>query len=165
MNSLGTVNCDLDQYDEAEKNFCESVALYKKLNGDKHSSVADKYNNLGIVKRKKGEFEKAIKHYESAYQIKEQIFGENNLGGAVILQNIAIAHKKLKNMIKLSNILKVHCKSKNYYVEIAVQSFVQLMIIWREFIMKNSSLIWQSHSIQLLLKSIGTLIVQLIEII
>ncbi|CAD8085666.1 unnamed protein product [Paramecium primaurelia] len=97
MNSLGTVNCDLEQYDEAEKNFCESVALYKKLNGDKHSSVADGYNNLGIVKRKKGEFEKAIKHYEQAYQIKEQIFGENNLGGAVILQNIAMAHKKLKN--------------------------------------------------------------------
>ncbi|CAD8098168.1 unnamed protein product [Paramecium sonneborni] len=97
MNSLGTVNCDLEQYEEAEKNFCESVALYKKLNGDKHSSVADGYNNLGIVKRKKGEFEKAIKHYEQAYQIKEQIFGENNLGGAVILQNIAMAHKKLKN--------------------------------------------------------------------
>lgn len=67
MNSLGTVNCDLEQYEEAEKYFTESLSLYKKLNGDKHSSVADGYNNLGIVKRKKGEFEKAIKHYEQAY--------------------------------------------------------------------------------------------------
>ena len=54
LNSLGTVNCDLGLFDESEKNYQESVISYKKMYGDKHSSVADAYNNLGIVKRKKG---------------------------------------------------------------------------------------------------------------
>jgi len=43
LNSLGTVNCDLKLYDDSEKCFQDSVLLYKKLNGDKHSSVADAY--------------------------------------------------------------------------------------------------------------------------
>jgi Tfp pilus assembly protein PilF len=64
LNSLGTLNCDLGLFDEAEKNYLESIVFYKKIHGDKHSSVADAFNNLGIVKRKKGEFDKAIKYYE-----------------------------------------------------------------------------------------------------
>lgn len=67
LNSLGTVNCDLEYYEESEKYFQESVLLYKKINGEKHSSVADAINNIGIVKRKKGEYDKAIKFYEQAY--------------------------------------------------------------------------------------------------
>ena len=64
LNSLGTVNCDLNELDEAEKNYSESASLYKKIHGDKHTSVADAYNNIGIVKRKKGDFKGAIKFYE-----------------------------------------------------------------------------------------------------
>jgi tetratricopeptide (TPR) repeat protein len=65
------VNCDLNALDEAEKNYLESAQLYKKLYGDKHTSVADAYNNIGIVKRKKCDYKGAIKYYEQAYAIKE----------------------------------------------------------------------------------------------
>ena len=67
LNSIGTVNCDLDNLDEAEKNYIESATLYKKIHGDKHTSVADAYNNIGIVKRRKGDYKGAIKYYEQAY--------------------------------------------------------------------------------------------------
>lgn len=64
LNSLGTVNCDIGDLDEAERNYIESAALYKKIYGDKHTSVADAYNNIGIAKRKKGDYKGAIKYYE-----------------------------------------------------------------------------------------------------
>lgn len=60
LNSLGTINCDIDNLDEAEKNYTESLKLYKKLHGNKHTSVADAYNNIGIVLRKKGDNKNAI---------------------------------------------------------------------------------------------------------
>jgi tetratricopeptide (TPR) repeat protein len=87
----------LGEFDEAEKNYTDSLALYKKTYGDKHTSVADAFNNIGIVRRKKGDYTGAIKYYEKAYNIKEKVFGENNLGGALILSNIGLAHRKQDN--------------------------------------------------------------------
>lgn len=98
LNNMGTVNCDLGQLDEAERNYLDCLAYYKKIHGEKHTSVGDAYNNLGIVKRKKGEYEKAIKCYEAAYHIKEQVFGENNLGVALILGNLGMAYRKLGDL-------------------------------------------------------------------
>lgn len=92
---LGTVNCDMELFDEAEKNYLEAASIFKKLYGDKNTSFADAFNNLGIIRRKKGDFRGAIKYYELALKIKDLGFGENNLGGALILSNIGLAYRKL----------------------------------------------------------------------
>lgn len=48
----------------------------------------------------------------------------------------------------------MHCRLRNYYVEIEAQFYVLLMIIQQEYIMKNNNLIWQYHFIQSQLKYI-----------
>ena len=66
LNETGLVHYDQGKYDEAEKMFEESLAIYKKMLGDEHPVVADSLNNLASLYENQGKYDEAEKMYKES---------------------------------------------------------------------------------------------------
>ena len=65
-----------------------SLAIKLKTIGENHSSVATSYNNMGLVWKSKGNYDKALEYYEMSLVISIKTIGENHSWVAATYGNI-----------------------------------------------------------------------------
>ena len=116
------------EYDKAIKYYKRSIELNIKMYGNKHNSIGFTNNFLGIVFMDKGEYDKAIDHYEKGLEIigKKHSFSKNiysNLGTAwrhksEYDKSIKFSHKALELALKING--KYHDTTSTIYNNIGV---------------------------------------------
>ena len=80
MNNLANLLANqLGRLDEADSLVREALALDRRMFGDKHSFVAASLENVGLIKRLKGEFADAEKALRQALTIHRELTGERDL--------------------------------------------------------------------------------------
>jgi tetratricopeptide (TPR) repeat protein len=89
LNDLGLLLEEDTDYDESEKMFVESLAMYRRLFGDKHPDIANGLNNLAGVLQDKRNLAKSESTYRQAVAMQRELVGEVNPDVANILNNIA----------------------------------------------------------------------------
>ena len=89
--------------DRAIKFLNEALKLGLGLFGEKHSSVATSYNNLGMAYHAKGDLDKAIGYYHKALEIWLGLFGERNHDVATSYNNLGSAYHDKKDLDKAIN--------------------------------------------------------------
>ena len=60
--------------------------------GSDHPDVAASLNNIGVVYKKKGDFENALVQYQKALEIRTRVFGSDHLDVAKTRENMAIIY-------------------------------------------------------------------------
>jgi len=91
INDLAVLQIDNDQPEEAEKLMVESLAMYRRLYGEKHANIAMGLNNLALIYWRKSEMERAEATYREAYTMLRELLGENHPDVAFTLGKIAFA--------------------------------------------------------------------------
>ncbi|MGC1386641.1 MAG: toll/interleukin-1 receptor domain-containing protein [Steroidobacteraceae bacterium] len=89
INDLAVLQIDNDQPDEAEKLMVESLAMYRRLYGEKHADIAMGLTNLALIYWRKGDLDRAEATYREAYTMQRQLLGENHADVAFSLGKIA----------------------------------------------------------------------------
>ena len=89
--------------DRAIKFLNEALKLGLGLFGEKHSSVATSYNNLGMAYHAKGDLDKAIDYYNKALKIWLELFGERHPDVATSYNNLGGAYHDKKDLDKAIN--------------------------------------------------------------
>jgi tetratricopeptide (TPR) repeat protein len=90
LNDLGLMLRDQGDYDQSEKLLEESLAMERRLLGDKHSDLALALNNLALVQQRKGELATAESTYRQALAMQRQLLGDVHPDVAITLGNLAI---------------------------------------------------------------------------
>ncbi|PFX20278.1 Nephrocystin-3, partial [Stylophora pistillata] len=75
--------------------------------GPEHVTVATSYNNLGSVRKKLGDFEKAKEYYELALGIEEKTLGPEHVTVATSYNNLASVYKKVGDFDKAKEYLEL----------------------------------------------------------
>ena len=65
-NNLGSIALELEEYDEALKNYTQSLEIERKEENSDRRELASTYNNIGTVYHKKMEMDLAIENFERA---------------------------------------------------------------------------------------------------
>jgi tetratricopeptide (TPR) repeat protein len=89
LNDLGLLLRDQGDYDQSEKLLQESLAMYRRLLGDKHPYVATALNNLGLVQHRKGNLAEAESTFRQALAMQRELLGEVHPDVALTLTNLA----------------------------------------------------------------------------
>ena len=89
LSGLGLLLRDQGDYDQSEKLLQESLAMYRRLLGDKHRDVAIALNNLGLVQHRKGNLAEAESSYRQALAMERELLGEVHPDVALTLTNLA----------------------------------------------------------------------------
>ncbi len=89
INDLGLLHEEHGDYDAAEKNFLESIAMKRRLLGDKHPEIAMGLNNLGNVLNDKGELARSEATYRQALAMQRELLGDVHPDVAETLNNLA----------------------------------------------------------------------------
>lgn len=117
--SLGLINQNNGEYDQAIKNHLKSLAIKKQL-GDR-KSYSGSYNNLGNIYKYKGDYVKAIDYYSKSLKIREEFEDDNGI--ATSLNNIGVLYKDQKDydkaILTFQKSLKLYQKMKDKYGEAA----------------------------------------------
>jgi tetratricopeptide (TPR) repeat protein len=89
LNDLAVMLKDQGDYAQSEQLFMESLAMERKLLGDKHADLAAALNNLGVVQRRKGDLTAAEATYHEALAMQRELLGEVHPEVANTLNNLA----------------------------------------------------------------------------
>jgi tetratricopeptide (TPR) repeat protein len=76
-------------YDQAENMYRESIAMYRRLFGDKHDKVADGLSNLAGVMQDKGDLADSELTYRQALAMERDLLGEFHPDVGNTLNNLA----------------------------------------------------------------------------
>ena len=79
---------DIEAKRDAINNSEKLLAITLKVHGDQHSSTGTAYNNLGMVWRNKGEYDKAIEYYEKSLAIKLKVHGDQHPSMGTVYNNL-----------------------------------------------------------------------------
>ena len=89
VNDLGNLLEENGDYDESERMYGESVALRRRLYGDKHPKIAQGLNNLASAMQDKGELAASEATYRQALTMERELLGNVHPEVANTLNNIA----------------------------------------------------------------------------
>ena len=93
LNNIGEVYHEKDEFDVAIKHFEQSLAINRKLFGDRNDVVARNLNNLGLCWMDKAGYDKAINFYSEALIIRKGVLGNSRPETATILSHWGLALK------------------------------------------------------------------------
>ena len=91
ISDLAVLREENDQHDQAEALFLESLAMQRRLYGEKHANIAMELNNLGVIYMKKGDLDRSESSFRDAYTMQRELLGENHPDVAFTLGKIAFA--------------------------------------------------------------------------
>ncbi len=104
---------DIEAKRDAINNSEKLLAITLKVHGDQHSSTGTAYNNLGMVWRNKGEYDKAIEYYEKSLAINLKVRGKEHpevtklmFRTAQCYQELAENDKALINYLQCAELCK-----------------------------------------------------------
>jgi tetratricopeptide (TPR) repeat protein len=89
----------LGQVDQARKYF---EMLLKSLPSD-HPPIAGSLNNIGLIYRRKGNYDLALDYYQQALKMKGNLSSDENLHKAAVIENIGLVHMDKDNFDKALN--------------------------------------------------------------
>jgi tetratricopeptide (TPR) repeat protein len=89
LNDLGLMLRDQGDYDQSEKLLQESLAMKRRLLGEKHPELALALNNLALVLWRKGDLAEAESTYRQALAMQRELLGEAHPDVANTLNNLA----------------------------------------------------------------------------
>lgn len=89
LNDFGLLLRDQGDYDQSEKVLQESLAMYRRLLGDKHPNLGNALNNLALVQHRKGNLAEAEATYRQALALQRETLGEMHPDVAMTLTNLA----------------------------------------------------------------------------
>ena len=89
INNLAYLYDENSDYDAAEKLYRESLAMARRLLGDKHKEVAMGLMNLGGVLQEKGELARAEAAFQQALAMQRELLGNAHPDVALTLNNLA----------------------------------------------------------------------------
>jgi len=89
VNDLGLMLRDKGDYDQSEKLLRESLAMERRLVGDKHPALALALNNLALTLWRKGDLAQAESTYRQALAMQRELLGEVHPDVANTLNNLA----------------------------------------------------------------------------
>jgi tetratricopeptide (TPR) repeat protein len=90
LNDLGILLRSKSEYTESERLLRESLAMQRRLLGDKHPNIAAGLNNLATVLHLKGDLEGASSTYRQALAMHRELQGELHPDVAFTLSNLAL---------------------------------------------------------------------------
>jgi len=89
LNDFGLLLREEGDYDQSEKVLQESLAMYRRLLGDRHPNVGNALNNLGLVQHRKGDLATAESTFRQALALQRELLGEMHPDVAMSLTNLA----------------------------------------------------------------------------
>ena len=89
LNSLGLLLKEQGDYDQSEKLLQESLAMFRRLLGDRHPNLATALNNIALVQHQKGNLAEAESTYRQALALQRELLGEVHPDVALTLTNLA----------------------------------------------------------------------------
>jgi|HubBroStandDraft_1064217.scaffolds.fasta_scaffold00064_16 tetratricopeptide (TPR) repeat protein len=89
LNDLGLMYRDLGNYNGSERLLRESLAMERRLLGDKHPELALALNNLGLVERRNGDLAGAAGTFRQALAMQRELLGNVHPDVANTLNNLA----------------------------------------------------------------------------
>ena len=89
INDLASMLEDNNQYDQAEPLFNESLAMMRRLYGDKHPYIATALTNLALLSMKKGDLARSEATYREVLAMQRELLGDNHPDVAGTLSKIA----------------------------------------------------------------------------
>jgi len=89
INDLGLLQLEQGDYRQSEQLFRESIAMKRRLLGDKHPEIATGLNNLGLVLDDDGDLSGAEAAYREALAMQKELLGEVHPAVANTLNNLA----------------------------------------------------------------------------
>ena len=89
LNDLGLLLRSKSEYSESERLLRESLAMQRRLLGDKHPAIAIGLNNLALVLHLKGNLEGASSTYRQALAMQRELLGKVHPDVATTLYNLA----------------------------------------------------------------------------
>jgi serine/threonine-protein kinase len=90
LNDFGLLLRDQGDYDQSEKVLQESLAMYRRLLGDRHPLLGNALNNLALVQERKGDLVTAESTFRQALALKRETLGEVHPDVAITLSNLAV---------------------------------------------------------------------------
>lgn len=111
-NELGLIIGNIAlQLDKAVEYYKKALKIDLEVHGEKHSNIANSYNNIGEAWRKKGNYHKTIEYCEKALKLNLELHGEKNHNVAINYSILGLAyyHKgdNRNAMIKLKKALEI----------------------------------------------------------
>ena len=79
-------------YKDAETIYLRQIPLAEELYGIEHKNTAISYNNIGLVDKRKGDYDKALEYYFKALAIMEKVFGTEHPDTAKSYNNIGTVY-------------------------------------------------------------------------
>jgi tetratricopeptide (TPR) repeat protein len=89
LSDLGLLLRSKSEYTESERLLRESLAMYRRLLGDKHPHIATALNNVALVLHLRGDLEGANSTYRQALAMQRELLGEVHPDVALTLYNLA----------------------------------------------------------------------------
>jgi tetratricopeptide (TPR) repeat protein len=89
LNNLAGVNIKNGEFDEAEANFTEAIAIMSKLYGEDHPKVAVSLNNMSVLYKKTDRYDKSVEVCLEALEIAGKKLPEGHWLNAIIMSNLA----------------------------------------------------------------------------
>lgn len=89
LNDLGALLRDKGDYKESEQLLRESLAMKRRLLGDKHPEIAHSLQNLAVVLQAKGDLEGASSAFRQALAMERELLGDVHPDVAVTLYSLA----------------------------------------------------------------------------
>jgi len=96
--TLGTTYQSLSQYEQAEEQFREVVALYQQRPGPRRLELAEGMDKLAAVLSAKAEYKEAEKFYRDALAIRREVFGDEHPQLTTSLNELATFFHNSGNM-------------------------------------------------------------------
>lgn len=78
LGNMGIIYSELGRLEEAQDAFKQTLAILRRVHGEKHPDVATAFVNIGVVLEKQGEHEEAHKMYSKALKVKRRIYGDEH---------------------------------------------------------------------------------------
>jgi len=89
LNDFGLLLRDQGDYDQSEKLLQESLAMFRRLLGDRHPTLGTALNNLALVQQRKGDLVTAESTFRQALALQRELLGEVHSDVALTLNNLA----------------------------------------------------------------------------
>lgn len=95
-----------EKYKQAISHQEKTLKFQREIYGDKHKNIAVSYNNMGLIRNKTGDIDKALEYYNMAYDVLHNIFGDYHPDIAKYYTNISTLYEKKGDTAQVLNNLK-----------------------------------------------------------
>lgn len=96
FHDLAAVYDEMENADEALKNYQLAVELQEKHFGRRHEETAETISNIAAAYDRVGNQEEALKYFEEALDIRRELFGEEHVETATSINNIGTSYYEAK---------------------------------------------------------------------